>query len=231
MTVEATRAAVLGASAVMLDRNANSNVTINFAGGTEITTEGAQNYTAKNTTAVNEKLDAGGYGGANANAAVMGGKLNYAATINIGDGNTATKFKSTNEKSGIFFDALTSGELKYRNTLNATGVAALTVAYLMNNSAIDNSINVKKADFTTLGTDSDISFGASEDKALFDFASIANLNAGLGGVVSSTAYSNLTRNHNINFNNANIDSARDINIYADADANHEEKSFDNVAFV
>lgn len=222
LTAETTRAAVEGASAVLLNRNATSNATINFADGTDITTEGRQNYSAKNTMDVTEKLDASGYGGLNANAAAMGGNLNYTAAINAGDGNTKTNFKSTGDNAGIFFDTATGGALKYRNTLNSTGVASLTVAYLMNNSNIDNSINVNNADLTTLGTDSDITFGASEDEALFDFADIANLNAGLGGVVSSTAYSNLTRNHNINFANTKTDSGRDINIFADTNSNSEE---------
>lgn len=219
---EATRATVEGASAVLLNRNTTANATINFEDGTDITTEGRQNYSAKNTMAVSETLNASGYGGLNANAAAMGGNLNYKAAINIGDGNSTTKFKSTKDNAGIYFDALTGGELKYRNTLNSTGVASLTVAYLMNNADIDNSINVNKADFTTLGSDSDITFGASEENVMFDFADIANLNAGLGGVVSSTAYSNLTRSHKINLVNTNIDSARDINIFTDANANNNE---------
>ena len=222
LNLNAARASVIGASAVMLNRAENSNATINFAGGTEISTEGSQNYTAKNTLALTEDLQASGYGGATANAAILGNELkenspSYNTQINIGDGGNTAKFSSSEDNAGIYFDAKTAGKSNYNNTLNATGVVSAVIAFTVNNTEFKNAVNVNNAQISTLGKNADITLAASDNTNL-QFTTAANLNAGLGGIASSNAYNTFTRSNTVNLKKAILDSGCDINLFTDKDS-------------
>lgn len=219
LSSNAAGAAVVGASAVKLNRTQDASAQIDIADGTKIKTGGNQNYTAENQIELTEELLAGGFGGVSGTGSSMNSPSTYKANVNIGTGNGDKVVMTTSgDNSGISIDAQTVGSINTKNKLDATGVVAMVIAGSDFNTNLENIVNVNNATLQTFGKNSDISFGASENVTL-RFLTAANLNGGLGGVTYADTNSILNRTNKISVNNGTkIDSSRDVNFYADADS-------------
>ena len=129
LNANAAGAAVVGASAVKLNRTQDASAQINIDEGAQIKTSGKQNYTAKNQVELAEELTAGGFGGLSGTGSLMQSISNYKSAVNIGKENGSKVLMSTSDdNSSIFIDAQTTGSINTKNKLDATGVVALVIA-------------------------------------------------------------------------------------------------------
>lgn len=106
-TADALGAAVVGASGVNLNRNAESKAVINFDAA-KIKSSGTQTYTATNDLGNKLDLEAAGYGGLNASAGQLTDKTKYTANINVNDSNLTTD-------AGLNMNTQTTGKAESLN--------------------------------------------------------------------------------------------------------------------
>lgn len=83
LIVNATGAAVVGASAVKLYRTQDATAQIDIVEGTQIKTGGNQNYSAENKVELAEELTAGGFGGLSGTGSLMQSTSSYKSAVNI----------------------------------------------------------------------------------------------------------------------------------------------------
>jgi hypothetical protein len=99
-----------------------------------------------NEIAVNELVDAAGYGGVNGSGSRLDNKASYQASIETGKtGNGTSNFTVNGTYAGITMNADTRGSIKARNQLEAGGAASLIKAQSSHNLAYDNAVKLKNA--------------------------------------------------------------------------------------
>lgn len=208
---DAVRAAVIGGSGTWLDNTIDNaaNVTVNNA---NITTGGAQNYTAQNNVNYSGEIDGSGYGGINVNATDYSDDLDFTAGVDIkgstlhgaGDGGSITAFAST------------QGTINAKNSLKSAGVIPVALAFSDYDIDYNNSVNVDGSTLTTDKKDQNITLAAN-DNTVVKMNTLADTQGGVAGAASAKANSELNRNNIINIDGGLLHSTNDVNIYAGAD--------------
>ena len=146
LSADAAGAAVVGASAVKLNRTQDATAQIDINAGTKINTGGSQNYTAENQIELTEELTAGGFGGFSGTGSVLKSPANYKASVNIGkDTGDRVLLSTSGDNANISIDAKTSGSIDTKNKLDATGVVSLVIAGSDFNTNLENTVNVNNA--------------------------------------------------------------------------------------
>ena len=221
LAVDGKNAAAVGLSAVSLARNTDTAAKVVLNPGTNITSTDAQMYYASNQVAVNENVDAAGYGGVNGSGSKLENKGAYRATIETGNtGSGSSNFTVNGTYAGITMNADTTGSIKAKNQLEAGGAASLITAESSHDLTYDNAVKLKDANLNAVGSTSDINLAAS-DKTKLDYISVANIQGGLGGKATTINDSVLRRSNNVSLDGSSVFSGRDVNLSAGADSEGE----------
>lgn len=217
---DAVRAAVIGGSGTWLNNviDNDANVTVNA----NITTGGAQNYTAQNNVDYNGEIDGSGYGGLNVNATDYKDNLAFTAGVDITD----STLHGVGDDASITAYANTQGSITSKNSLKSAGVIPVALAFSDHTINYDHSVNVTNSNLTTDKKDADITL-ATNDNTDVKLETIADTQGGVVGAASAEASNDLTRGNYINIDGESaILSTKDINLYAGADANGTKSSLD-----
>ncbi|WP_303758219.1 hypothetical protein [Selenomonas ruminantium] len=221
LTVDGKNAAVVGLSAVSLTRKTDTAAKVVLNPGINVTSTDAQMYYAANEIAVNELVDAAGYGGVNGSGSRLDNKASYQASIETGKtGNGTSNFTVNGTYAGITMNADTTGSIKAKNQLEAGGAASLIKAQSSHNLAYDNAVKLKNAKLKAPGSTSDINLAASDNTTL-DLITVANIQGGLGGKATTVNDSVLRRSNNVSLEGSSIFSGRDVNLFAGATSEGE----------
>lgn len=217
---DAVRAAVIGGSGTWLNNviDNDANVTVNA----NITTGGAQNYTAQNNVDYNGEIDGSGYGGLNVNATDYKDNLAFTAGVDITD----STLHGVGDDASITAYANTQGSITSKNSLKSAGVIPVALAFSDHTINYDHSVNATNSNLTTDKKDADITL-ATNDNTDVKLETIADTQGGVVGAASAEASNDLTRGNYINIDGESaILSTKDINLYAGADANGTKSSLD-----
>lgn len=217
---DAVRAAVIGGSGTWLNNviDNDANVTVNA----NITTGGAQNYTAQNNVDYNGEIDGSGYGGLNVNATDYKDNLAFTAGVDITD----STLHGVGDDASITAYANTQGSITSKNSLKSAGVIPVALAFSDHTINYDHSVNVTGSNLTTDKKDADITL-ATNDNTDVKLETIADTQGGVVGAASAEASNDLTRGNYINIDGESaILSTKDINLYAGADANGTKSNLD-----
>ncbi|MBE6092031.1 MAG: leukotoxin LktA family filamentous adhesin [Selenomonas ruminantium] len=219
LTVDGKNAAVAGLSAVSLTRNTDTDAKVILNPGINVTSKDAQMYYAANEVAVNENVDAAGYGGVNGAGSKLQNKASYRASVETGKtGSGSSSFTVNGSYAGITMDAGTTGSIKARNQLEAGGAASLITAESSHNVAYDNAVKLQNANLKSAGSTSDISLAASDNMTL-DLIGVANIQGGLGGKATTINNSVLKRSNTVSLEgSSSVYSGRDVNLFASANS-------------
>ncbi|MBE6092030.1 MAG: leukotoxin LktA family filamentous adhesin [Selenomonas ruminantium] len=221
LTVDGKNAAVVGLSAVALDRNTDTTAKVVLNPGVNITSTDAQMYYANNQIAVNSNVDAAGYGGVNGSGSKLDNKGVYRALIETGNtGSGTSNFTVNGTYAGITMNADTTGSIKAKNQLEAGGAASLVTAESSHDLTYDNAVKLKNANLNAIGSTADTNLAAS-DKTTLDFITVANIQGGLGGKATTVNDSVLRRSNTVSLEGGSIFSGRDVNLSAGADSEGE----------
>jgi len=214
LNADATKAAVVGASATKADNTANGAADVVMT-GSQITSGGL--LTAKANSKVNfgqnkaYAVEGSGYGG----VAVQGAKLNN--TVNRTATVDARNASLTSSGSQILA-AESGGKINAAGYIKAAGAGAATWVDVDNNLTSRNTITTDGE--TSLRTDtaySDITLAASDDWNV-TAKGVADTQGGAVGGASSDVKNTLQRTNKVDVQGS-VYSLNDVNLYAGKDAN------------
>lgn len=214
LNADATKAAVVGASATKADNTANGAADVVLT-GSQITSSGL--LTAKANSKVNfgqnkaYAVEGSGYGG----VAVQGAKLNN--TVNRTATVDARNASLTSSGSQILA-AESGGKINAAGYIKAAGAGAATWVDVDNHLTSKNTIRTDKT--TSLRTDtadSDITLAASDDWNV-TAKGVADTQGGAVGGASSDVKNTLQRTNKVDVQGS-VYSLNDVNLYAGKDAN------------
>lgn len=214
LNADATKAAVVGASATKADNTANGAADVVMT-GSQITSGGL--LTAKANSKVNfgqnkaYAVEGSGYGG----VAVQGAKLNNTVnrTANVDAGNA-----SLTSSGSQILAAESGGKINAAGYIKAAGAGAATWVDVDNNLTSRNTITTDGE--TSLRTDtaySDITLAASDDWNV-TAKGVADTQGGAVGGASSDVKNTLQRTNKVDVQGS-VYSLNDVNLYAGKDAN------------
>ena len=182
--VDTTAAAIIDASAALLDSTVNQKAGVSVSGAT-VTTGGEQTYIANNQMSGNKlEVKASGYGGLGVSASNLDQNHTYTGTVDISKSN----LKSAGSIQG---GSSVTGDFTTDNTVLAAGVVPLVFADSDQNTTYSNSVTVTGSDLKTTGGD-DIVLSASDDTTL-DFSTVGDNQFGLVGSTSADVTNTLKR--------------------------------------
>ncbi len=218
---DAVRAAIVGGSGTWLDNTINNaaNVTLD---GAQITSGGAQSYTAQNQVDYTGEINGSGYGGINVNATDYKDDLDFTAGVDI----KGSTLESTGDDGGITAFASTEGTIHSKNSLKSAGVIPIALAF--SDHAVDyhNSVNVTDSMLTTDKAGSDITLAATDDMDV-KLETIADTQGGVVGAASAEAANTLNRSNKITVGEGSrLHSTNDVNLYGGADTDGIASSLD-----
>lgn len=214
LNADATKAAVVGASATKADNTANGAADVVLT-GSQITSGGM--FTAKADSKANlgqnktYAVEGSGYGG----VAVQGAKLNN--TVNRTATVDARNASLTSSGSQILA-AESGGQINAAGYINAAGAGAATWVDVDNNLTSKNTIRTDKT--TSLRTDTadgDITLAASDDWNV-TAKGVADTQGGAVGGASSDVKNTLQRTNKVDVQ-GKVYSLNDVNLYAGKDEN------------
>lgn len=214
LNADATKAAVVGASATKADNTASGAADVVLT-GSQITSGGL--LTAKADSKVNfgqnkaYAVEGSGYGG----VAVQGAKLNN--TVNRTANVDASNASLTSSGSQILA-AESGGKINAAGYIKAAGAGAATWVDVDNNLTSRNTITTDGE--TSLRTDtaySDITLAASDDWNV-TAKGVADTQGGAVGGASSNVKNTLQRTNKVDVQGS-VYSLNDVNLYAGKDAN------------
>ncbi|WP_288570372.1 leukotoxin LktA family filamentous adhesin [uncultured Mitsuokella sp.] len=214
LNADATKAAVVGASATKADNTANGAADVVLT-GSQITSGGL--LTAKADSKVNfgqnkaYAVEGSGYGG----VAVQGAKLNNTVdrTANVDAGNA-----SLTSSGSQILAAESGGKINAAGYIKAAGAGAATWVDVDNVLTSRNTIRTDKT--TSLRTDTadgDITLAASDDWNV-TAKGVADTQGGAVGGASSNVKNTLQRTNKVDVQGS-VYSLNDVNLYAGKDAN------------
>lgn len=210
---DAVRAAVIGGSGTWLNNviDNDANVTVNA----EITTGGAQNYTAQNNVDYYGEIDGSGYGGLNLNATDYYDNLAFTAGVDIKD----SKLHGVGDDASITAYANTQGSITSKNSLKSAGVIPAAMAFSDHTINYGHSVNVIDSNLTTDKKDADITL-ATNDNTDVKLETIADTQGGVVGAASANASNDIERSNKVTITGtSHLLSTKDVNLYAGADLN------------
>ena len=214
LNADATKAAVVGASATKADNTANGAADVVLT-GSQITSGGL--LTAKADSKVNlgqnkaYAVEGSGYGG----VAVQGAKLNN--TVNRTATVDARNASLTSSGSQILA-AESGGKINAAGYIKAAGAGAATWVDVDNNLTSKNTITTDgKTSLRTDTADSDITLAASDDWNV-TAKGVADTQGGAVGGASSNVKNTLQRTNKVDVQGS-VYSLNDVNLYAGKDEN------------
>ena len=214
LNADATKAAVVGASATKADNTANGAADVVLT-GSQITSGGL--LTAKADSKVNlgqnkaYAVEGSGYGG----VAVQGAKLNN--TVNRTATVDARNASLTSSGSQILA-AESGGKINAAGYIKAAGAGAATWVDVDNNLTSKNTITTDgKTSLRTDTVDSDITLAASDDWNV-TAKGVADTQGGAVGGASSNVKNTLQRTNKVDVQGS-VYSLNDVNLYAGKDEN------------
>lgn len=222
LMADAVRAAIIGGSGTWLHNVIDNAADVNLTDAS-ITTGGAQSYTAENRADYTGVINGSGYGGLNVNATDFKDDIDFHAAVTM-DGSTLT---AEGDEGRIAASASTKGSLATQNLLKAAGAVPVTLADSVHDIVYDNSVTVSgKSTLLTKKKDQDITLAASDNTDIV-LETIADTQGGALGAASSKVTNKLKRSNTITVGDeARMESANDVNLYAGADANGKSSGLD-----
>ena len=214
LNADATKAAVVGASATKADNTANGAADVVLT-GSQITSGGL--LTAKANSKVNfgqnkaYAVEGSGYGG----VAVQGAKLNN--TVNR-TANVDARNASLTSSGSQILAAESGGKINAADYIKAAGAGAATWVDVDNNLTSQNTITTDgKTSLRTDTADSDITLAASDDWNV-TAKGVAVTQGGAVGGASSDVKNTLQRTNKVDVQ-GKVYSLNDVNLYAGKDEN------------
>ena len=214
LNADATKAAVVGASATKADNTANGAADVVLT-GSQITSGGL--LTAKANSKVNfgqnkaYAVEGSGYGG----VAVQGAKLNN--TVNR-TANVDARNASLTSSGSQILAAESGGQINAAGYIKAAGAGAVTWVDVDNVLTSRNTITTDgKTSLRTDTADSDITLAASDDWNV-TAKGVADTQGGAVGGASSDVKNTLQRTNKVDVQ-GKVYSLNDVNLYAGKDAN------------
>ena len=214
LNADATKAAVVGASATKADNTANGAAGVVLT-NSQITSGGLLTAKADSKANLGQNkayaVEGSGYGG----VAVQGAKLNNTVnrTANVDAGNA-----SLTSSGSQILAAESGGKINAAGYIKAAGAGAATWVDVDNHLTSKNTIRTDKT--TSLRTDtadSDITLAASDDWNV-TAKGVADTQGGAVGGASSNVKNTLQRTNKVDVQGS-VYSLNDVNLYAGKDAN------------
>ncbi|MEE3404714.1 MAG: hypothetical protein VZR73_11590, partial [Acutalibacteraceae bacterium] len=216
--VDTTAAAIIDASAALLDSTVNQKAGVSVSGAT-VTTGGDQTYIANNQMTDNKlEVKASGYGGLGVSASNQDQNHTYTGTVDISNSNLSSD-------GSIKAGSSVTGDFTTDNTVQASGVVPLVFADSDHTTAYDNRINVTDSNLKTSG-ENDIILSSSEDTAL-SFSTVGDNQFGLIGSTSASVDNTLNRTGTVNVSGgSNLESDGGISFRAGKDLDGKNTKLD-----
>lgn len=214
LNADATKAAVVGASATKADNTANGAADVVLT-GSQITSGGL--LTAKANSKVNfgqnkaYAVEGSGYGGVAVQGAKLNNTVNRTATVDAGNA-------SLTSSGSQILAAESGGKINAAGYIKAAGAGAATWVDVDNNLTSRNTITTDGE--TSLRTDtaySDITLAASDDWNV-TAKGVADTQGGAVGGASSDVKNTLQRTNKVDVQ-GKVYSLNDVNLYAGKDEN------------
>ena len=214
LNADATKAAIVGASATKADNTARGAADVVLT-GSQITSGGT--LTAKADSKANfgqnktYAVEGSGYGGVMVQGAELNNTVNRTATVDAGNASLTSSGSQT-------LAAEAGGKINAAGYIKAAGAGAATWVDVDNNLTSQNTI--KTDGKTSLRTDAaagDITLSTSDDWAV-TAKGVADTQGGAAGGASSDVKNTLQRTNKIDVQ-GKVYSLNDVNLYAGKDAN------------
>lgn len=214
LNADATKAAVVGASATKADNTVSGAADVVLT-GSQITSGGT--LTAKADSKANfgqdktYAVEGSGYGGVAVQGAKLNNTVNRTATVDAGHASLASSGSQT-------LAAEAGGKINAAGYIKAAGAGAATWVDVDNNLTSQNTI--KTDGKTSLRTDAavgDITLSASDDWTV-TAKGVADTQGGAAGGASSDVKNTLQRTNKVDVQ-GKVYSLNDVNLYAGKDAN------------
>lgn len=214
LNADATKAAVVGASATKADNTASGAADVVLT-DSRITSGGM--FTAKADSKVNfgqnkaYAVEGSGYGGVAVQGAKLNNTVNRTATVDAGNA-------SLTSSGSQILAAESGGKINAAGYIKAAGAGAATWVDVDNHLTSKNTIRTDKT--TSLRTDtadSDITLAASDDWNV-TAKGVADTQGGAVGGASSNVKNTLQRTNKVDVQGS-VYSLNDVNLYAGKDAN------------
>ena len=214
LNADATKAAIVGASATKADNTARGAADVVLT-GSQITSGGT--LTAKADSKANfgqnktYAVEGSGYGGVAVQGAKLNNTVNRTATVDAGHASLASSGSQT-------LAAESGGKINAAGYIKAAGAGAATWVDVDNNLTSQNTI--KTDGKTSLRTDAaagDITLSASDDWTV-TAKGVADTQGGAAGGASSDVKNTLQRTNKVDVQ-GKVYSLNDVNLYAGKDAN------------
>ena len=214
LNADATKAAVVGASATKADNMANGAADVVLT-DSRITSGGLLTAKADSKANLGQNkayaVEGSGYGGVAVQGAKLNNTVNRTATVDVGNASlTSSGSQTLASESG--------GQINAAGYIKAAGAGAATWVDVDNNLTSRNTITTDgKTSLRTDTADSDIILAASDDWNV-TAKGVADTQGGAVGGASSNVKNTLQRTNKVDVQGS-VYSLNDVNLYAGKDAN------------
>lgn len=214
LNADATKAAVVGASATKADNMANGAADVVLT-DSRITSGGLLTAKADSKANLGQNkayaVEGSGYGGVAVQGAKLNNTVNRTATVDAGNASlTSSGSQTLASESG--------GQINAAGYIKAAGAGAATWVDVDNNLTSRNTITTDgKTSLRTDTADSDITLAASDDWNV-TAKGVADTQGGAVGGASSNVKNTLQRTNKVDVQGS-VYSLNDVNLYAGKDAN------------
>ena len=214
LNADATKAAVVGASATKADNTASGAADVVLT-GSQITSGGTLTAKADSKANLGQNktyaVEGSGYGGVAVQGAKLKNTVNRTATVNAGNASLTSSNSQT-------LAAEAGGKINAAGYIKAAGAGAATWVDVDNNLTSQNTITTDgKTSLRTDAAASDITLAASDDWAV-TAKGVADTQGGAAGGASSDVKNTLQRTNKVDVQ-GKVYSLNDVNLYAGKDAN------------
>ena len=214
LNADATKAAVVGASATKADNMANGAADVVLT-DSRITSGGLLTAKADSKANLGQNkayaVEGSGYGGVAVQGAKLNNTVNRTATVDVGNASlTSSGSQTLASESG--------GQINAAGYIKAAGAGAATWVDVDNNLTSRNTITTDgKTSLRTDTADSDITLAASDDWNV-TAKGVADTQGGAVGGASSNVKNTLQRTNKVDVQGS-VYSLNDVNLYAGKDSN------------
>ena len=214
LNADATKAAVVGASATKADNTASGAADVVLT-GSQITSGGTLTAKADSKANLGQNktyaVEGSGYGGIAVQGAKLNNTVNRTATVNAGNA-----FLTSSDSQTLAAES--GGKINAAGYIKAAGAGAATWVDVDNNLTSQNIITTDgKTSLRTDTANGNITLSASDDWAV-TAKGVADTQGGAAGGASSDVKNTLQRTNKVDIQ-GKVYSLNDVNLYAGKDAN------------
>ena len=214
LNADATKAAVVGASATKADNTASGAADVVLT-GSQITSGGTLTAKADSKANLGQNktyaVEGSGYGGVAVQGAKLNDTVNRTATVDAGNA-------SLTSSGSQILAAESGGKINAAGYIKAAGAGAATWVDVDNNLTSQNAIRTDgKTSLRTDTANGNITLSASDDWAV-TAKGVADTQGGAAGGTSSDVKNTLQRTNKVDIQ-GKVYSLNDVNLYAGKDAN------------